>query len=520
MGASWRWARARALVVGATVLAGTVALPAGPVEGATAQALPPAPPPVITVTPSAGLEVGDTVTVEGSGFPPASRSTPAAVHLCAASPVDDLAPGIIWTQPDALCAVGRSASTGEDGSFTLELPITTARAPVVWAAVTTHSGGLAYDFHARVATAPVEVAPPAGDTVTVTVEPTERYADHEVTVQAIFEGMLPEPGSAEAAECEPAVLDAPADPAVVAGACDDESGVPVTPDAVGEVVATLPASAGTGAVRVGGRSPDGTTMGGAAPLTVYDPQVTVTPSTGLVEGQAVRVRVDELRIPVDPTWRGWEVYQCERSILDELPHAYPSSTNRCTRPVDAGEVDAEGRLDVEHAVLRYVEVARGTAQQRIVDCAAAPEACVVMVAGTLPNESWEVGFAAPVSFAPAPPVVVTLLAGAVTEGDTGTVTGDMPIVLNRPVDHPVTVTYRTFGNASIPWAARVGEDVVLAEDTLTLAPGETSATVPVQVVGDTRPEPTEMALVGLREATGAAVGGYAGIGGVVITDDD
>jgi hypothetical protein len=101
------------------------------------------------------------------------------------------------------------------------------------------------------------------------------------------------------------------------------------------------------------------------------------------------------------------------------------------------------------------------------------------------------------------------------------VTGEVPVTLSASAATPVTVRFTTFDPVpAIDWAATVGIDVVPTSGTLTFAPGETTKTIPVEVVGDTEVEGGEMGLVGLSDAVGASVGGYAGIGGVLIGDDD
>jgi hypothetical protein len=55
---------------------------------------------------------------------------------------------------------------------------------------------------------------------------------------------------------------------------------------------------------------------------------------------------------------------------------------------------------------------------------------------------------------------------------------------------------------------------------VTLGPGQSSATVAVEVVGDTVPEDHEYVVVTVHDVTGAEIGGFWGLGFAVIVDDD
>ena len=69
-----------------------------------------------------------------------------------------------------------------------------------------------------------------------------------------------------------------------------------------------------------------------------------------------------------------------------------------------------------------------------------------------------------------------VLPGAVTvaEGDAGTVIADVPVSLSGPSVLPVTVDWTT-----IDYTATSPNDFVASSGTVTFAPGETSASVPV-----------------------------------------
>ena len=63
-------------------------------------------------------------------------------------------------------------------------------------------------------------------------------------------------------------------------------------------------------------------------------------------------------------------------------------------------------------------------------------------------------------------------------------------------------------------------DVVAASGTVTFAPGQTEASVTVEVRGDRLDEPDEYAVLRFFEPTGARLGGLFGLGLVEILDDD
>jgi hypothetical protein len=118
------------------------------------------------------------------------------------------------------------------------------------------------------------------------------------------------------------------------------------------------------------------------------------------------------------------------------------------------------------------------------------------------------------------------------EGDEAAVTVDVPVSMSKPTDRPVTIEWRT-QPASV--GARMGElaelldaspaeapaDHAARRGTVTFRPGETKATIPVTVNGDTEPEPDEFVIVSLAATTAnVTMGGLFGLVVVEITDDD
>ena len=101
----------------------------------------------------------------------------------------------------------------------------------------------------------------------------------------------------------------------------------------------------------------------------------------------------------------------------------------------------------------------------------------------------------------------------VAEGDTGTVPATFAVSLSEPSTASVTVHFATAnGSATAP------ADYAAASGTVTFAPGQTDATVTVDVNGDTVDELDEQFAVELSAAVGAAVTDGQGVG--TILDDD
>lgn len=116
---------------------------------------------------------------------------------------------------------------------------------------------------------------------------------------------------------------------------------------------------------------------------------------------------------------------------------------------------------------------------------------------------------------PLPPPPPTLRIGdrTVTEGNTGTASGTFTVTLSAPSTQPVTVAYTT-GNGS----ATAGSDYQAASGTLTFAPGETTKTIAVPVIGDRLVELNETFVVNLSSPTNATIADGQGVGTIV--DDE
>ncbi len=114
---------------------------------------------------------------------------------------------------------------------------------------------------------------------------------------------------------------------------------------------------------------------------------------------------------------------------------------------------------------------------------------------------------------PAPTVSIGSVSGS--EGDSGSSALDLTVSLSAASGKQVTVDYAegTGGTATAP-----ADYTALTAGTVTFAAGETTGTVSLSVAGDTTDEPDETVVVGLSDATNAAIGTASGT--ATITDDD
>ena len=110
---------------------------------------------------------------------------------------------------------------------------------------------------------------------------------------------------------------------------------------------------------------------------------------------------------------------------------------------------------------------------------------------------------------------------SVTEGDSGTTVAHVPVALSSPSDLPVTVPWTTLHAPGAPPAqADPASDYTAVSGTVTFAPGQTSATVTIEIAGDAVTEPDEYVLVSFHDPTNAKMGGVWGLGAATILDDD
>jgi CSLREA domain-containing protein len=101
----------------------------------------------------------------------------------------------------------------------------------------------------------------------------------------------------------------------------------------------------------------------------------------------------------------------------------------------------------------------------------------------------------------------------VAEGNSGTSNATFTASLSKASTQTVTVNYATADDTAI-----AGTDYEASSDTLSFAPGTTSQSITVPVIGDNVDESDEGFFVNLRNATNATISDARGIG--TITDDD
>ena len=101
----------------------------------------------------------------------------------------------------------------------------------------------------------------------------------------------------------------------------------------------------------------------------------------------------------------------------------------------------------------------------------------------------------------------------VTEGNTGAVAANFTVTLSAASTEAITIAYAT-GNGT----GTAGSDFYSTSGTLTFAPGETSKTVTVPVIGDRLAEPNETFVVNLSDPTNATIADGQGVGTII--DDE
>jgi hypothetical protein len=101
----------------------------------------------------------------------------------------------------------------------------------------------------------------------------------------------------------------------------------------------------------------------------------------------------------------------------------------------------------------------------------------------------------------------------VTEGNGGTTPASFTVSLSSASTHAVSVAF-----ATVDGTATAGSDYQAGGGTVAFAPGETTKTVTIDVLGDTAVEPDETFSVNLSSPVGAAVARAQGIG-TILNDD-
>jgi subtilisin family serine protease len=114
----------------------------------------------------------------------------------------------------------------------------------------------------------------------------------------------------------------------------------------------------------------------------------------------------------------------------------------------------------------------------------------------------------------APPVGISITGGSIVEGNSGATQLAFTVSLSAPAAGTVTVNFATGGGTAI-----AGSDYVAQSSVLTFAPGETSKTIPVDVIGDTTFESNETFGVTLSGASANARVQTASATGTITNDD-
>lgn len=111
-----------------------------------------------------------------------------------------------------------------------------------------------------------------------------------------------------------------------------------------------------------------------------------------------------------------------------------------------------------------------------------------------------------------------------TEGNGAPHVELVTVALSGASKTAVTVGYTVSGYTGTGYRASAGADFVAAAGSIVFAPGQTSATIPITIIGDTTYEPDEIVRIELTSAVGALIvrtgGPLIGQSNAVIADDD
>jgi hypothetical protein len=114
---------------------------------------------------------------------------------------------------------------------------------------------------------------------------------------------------------------------------------------------------------------------------------------------------------------------------------------------------------------------------------------------------------------PPPGTLISIDDVSITEGHSGTTLVNFTVTLSTAITDPVTVQYSTANDI-----AQAGSDYQSTSGTLTFAPGETSKTISVAVIGDRFGEANERFFVNLSNPVNGGIADGQGVGTIV--DDE
>jgi PKD repeat protein len=108
---------------------------------------------------------------------------------------------------------------------------------------------------------------------------------------------------------------------------------------------------------------------------------------------------------------------------------------------------------------------------------------------------------------------LAILDKTITEGDNGTQIATFTVSLSAASAKPITVKYATADGTAL-----AGTDYTATSGAITFAPGETTKTVEVQVLGDTLDEFDETFFLNILDATNATIAKTTGVGTIIDND--
>lgn len=261
---------------------------------------------------------------------------------------------------------------------------------------------------------------------------------------------------------------------------------------------------------------------GHVPLTNVVFRLTLGTQVG---GQWVCCRTADVGVAVmdepDPVWTGQPLtYTAGVNNRGPLPATAVGLTNRLPAGVRLVSFGAtQGACELEGDLLRCglgrIEPGAG-AQVTVVVVPEVPgDLIATFRVGSVENDPNPGDNVAVVTTLVQAPPGLSIGNVAVREGDTGTTNAVFTVWFSPGSGRTVTVDYETADGT-----AMAGEDYLRTSGTLTFAPGTTTATLIVPVLGDRVVEPDETFRVVLGNAVNAAIAEGRGTGTGTILDDD
>jgi hypothetical protein len=220
------------------------------------------------------------------------------------------------------------------------------------------------------------------------------------------------------------------------------------------------------------------------------PALTVTPSTGLFDGQHVTVA-------------GRNFLPGSQVGVTECRAGVTAIADGCDlSQVRVATVGADGTFSRRYVTESVLRTSDGP-----IDCTVRPNTCVLTAANAPARTDFA---AAPVSFAP--PELAVFGVG-VTEGTGDMTMAPVQVMLSKPDRNPITVHWVADAETAAP-----GTDYTSMRGSLTIPAGATDAMIDADVVADAVDEPTETFRIRVTDALGTDIVDSTGV--VTIHDDD